>query len=94
MNNKIAARLAKIMADCAYLMSLAIATGDDSEADVTTDIRNNPPPANEHLPRKQDIEEAVCTDCGARLTPGVLKVSVSKYGSPLCMKCQKLHNAA
>ena len=77
----------------AYLMSLAIATGDDPENDITTDLRNSTPaPINKsHI---KDDGEPVCTDCGAQLTKGVLKVSVSKYGKPLCMKCQKLHNAA
>ena len=77
----------------AYLMSLAIATGDDPENDITTDLRNSTPaPINKpHVPDEGDI---VCSDCGAQLTKGVLKVSVSKYGKPLCMKCQKLHNAA
>ena len=77
----------------AYLMSLAIATGDDPENDITTDLRNSTPaPINK--PHINDDGEPVCTDCGAQLTKGVLKVSVSKYGKPLCMKCQKLHNAA
>lgn len=77
----------------AYLMSLAIATGDDPENDITTDLRNSTPaPINK--PHIKDDGEPVCTDCGAQLTKGVLKVSVSKYGKPLCMKCQKLHNAA
>ena len=77
----------------AYLMSLGIATGDDPENDITTDLRNSTPaPINK--PHIKDDGEPVCTDCGAQLTKGVLKVSVSKYGKPLCMKCQKLHNAA
>lgn len=77
----------------AYLMSLAIATGDDPENDITTDLRNSTPaPINKsHI---KDDGEPVCTDCGAQLTNGVLKVSVSKYGRPLCMKCQRSQHAA
>ena len=77
-----------------YLMSFAIATGDDdSEGDITTDIRNSPPVTPISKPHVQDDGETICAECGSRLTPGVLKVSVSKYGKPLCMRCQKVHAA-
>ena len=80
----------------AYMMSLAIATGDDPEFDVEVDKRNAPqaavtPVSKAHV---QDDGEALCSDCGAPLTKGVLKVSVSKYGKPLCMKCQRGANVA
>ncbi|NLH46394.1 MAG: single-stranded DNA-binding protein [Acholeplasmataceae bacterium] len=79
----------------AYMMTLAIATGDDPEADVETDRRNAPQAAATPVskPNIQDEGEPVCSDCGAPLTKGVLKVSVSRYHKPLCMKCQKLHAA-
>lgn len=77
----------------AYLMSLSIATGDDPEIDITTDIRNSPPLTPISKPHVQDEGDIVCSDCGSQLTKGVLKVSVSKYGRPLCMKCQRLHAA-
>ena len=78
-----------------YMMCFAIATGDDPEFDVEVDKRNAPqqaapPVSNPHI---RDDGEAVCSDCGAPLTKGVLKVSVSRYHKPLCMKCQKLHAA-
>ena len=78
----------------AYLMSLAIATGDDPEADSQTDVRNAVPTVTQvnkgHI---EDAGEPVCSACGARLSRGVLKVSVSKYGKPLCMRCQKAQAA-
>ena len=78
----------------AYLMSLAIATGDDPEADSQTDVRNAVPTVTQvNKSSIQDAGEPVCSDCGAKLSRGVLKVSVSKYGEPLCMKCQKAHAA-
>ena len=78
----------------AYLMSLAIATGDDPEADSQTDVRNAVPTVTQvNKSNIQDAGEPVCSDCGARLSRGVLKVSVSKYGKPLCMKCQKAQAA-
>ena len=71
----------------AYLMSLAISTNDDPEADSRTDEG------------MQDISRAGmavrngnaarCSDCEVPITPGVEKVSVNKFGKPLCMKCQK-----
>ena len=77
----------------AYLMSLAIATGDDPESDITTDIRNSPQAAPTSKPHIQDEGEAVCSDCGAPLTKGVLRVSVSKYSKALCISCQRKHAA-
>ena len=79
----------------AYMMTLAIATGDDPEADVETDRRNAPQQAATPVskPNIQDEGEPVCSDCGAPLTPGVLRVSVSKYKKALCLRCQKLHAA-
>ena len=76
----------------AYLMSLAIATGDDPENDITTDLRNSTPaPINKpHVPDEGDI---VCSDCGAPLTKGVLRVSMSKFNRKLCMACQRKHAA-
>ena len=71
----------------AYLMSLAISTNDDPEADSRTDEG------------MQDMSRAGtairngiaarCSDCKVPITPGVEKVSVNKFGKPLCMKCQK-----
>ena len=78
----------------AYLMSLAIATGDDPEADSQTDVRNAVPIVTQvNKSHIQDAGEPVCSDCGAKLSRGVLKVSVSKYGKPLCMRCQKAQAA-
>ena len=75
----------------AYLMSLAIATGeDDPEFDSETDKRNSPHAAPISKPHIQDEGEPLCTDCGASITKGVLRVSMSKYNRALCMRCQKL----
>ena len=79
----------------AYMMTLNIATGDDPEADFETDRRNAPqaaaPPVSK--PHAQDDGDPVCSDCGAPLTKGVLKVSVSRFNKPLCMRCQRAHAA-
>lgn len=75
----------------AYLLSMAISTGDDPEAESQRDsisdsnIRKDVVKAN----------ESVCSNCGIALSKGVIAVSTKKYGKPLCLKCQKkLGNAA
>ncbi|MEN6564667.1 MAG: ERF family protein [Veillonellales bacterium] len=70
----------------AYLLSLAISTNDDPEADSRTDEG-----ACSLHPVKENnsTQELVCSDCQSKITVGVMKVSVNKYGRPLCLKCQK-----
>lgn len=75
----------------AFMMTLAIATGDDDpEFDVETDRRNAPqataPPVSK--PHIQDEGEAQCSICGTPLTKAVLRFSLSKYNRKLCMACQ------
>ena len=62
----------------AWMMTLAMATGDDPEADTGVDERM----------AKMPEPPAACSECGATLTPGVLKVSTMKFQRGLCMKCQ------
>ena len=80
----------------AYMMTFAIAAGDDDpEFDVEVDKRNAPqqaaPPVSP--PHIHDDGDPVCSDCGAPLTKGVLRVSLSKYSKALCMSCQRKHAA-
>ncbi len=71
----------------AYLMSLAISTNDDPEADVKTDESGMP--KNTEANRTQAEQGLYCSDCTTLITAGINKVSISKYGRALCMKCQK-----
>lgn len=71
----------------AYMLSLAMSTNDDPEADSRTD---------EGAYRQEPLRNPgsngnglSCSDCGAAITTGVKNVSVSKFGRPLCMRCQK-----
>ena len=82
----------------AYMMSLCIATGDDPEADTNTDENNvgDKPVAKATATRKSAAKQtapkdtsAVCCGCGAAISEKVLNYSVSKFGQPLCMDCQK-----
>lgn len=82
----------------AYMMSLCIATGDDPEADINTDENNvgDKPVAKATATRKSAAKQtapkdtsAVCCGCGAAISEKVLNYSVSKFGQPLCMDCQK-----
>ncbi|MDO4921762.1 MAG: ERF family protein [Phascolarctobacterium sp.] len=82
----------------AYMMSLCIATGDDPEADSRTDEVNAAEPqakrndkAANTTPKETATQPdgAICTGCGAAISEKVLRYSVSKYGQPFCMNCQK-----
>ncbi|CQR69965.1 ERF superfamily protein [Sporomusa ovata DSM 2662] len=70
----------------AYMLSLAISTNDDPEADSKTDENVC---ATELVKSAGASDTPSCSDCGAKLTTGVMNVSMNKYGRPLCMKCQK-----
>ncbi|NCB77362.1 MAG: single-stranded DNA-binding protein [Negativicutes bacterium] len=76
----------------AFLMGLAISTNDDPEADSRTDegMSNTQGRGNGSSVGKA----ARCSDCDMPITPGVEKVSVNKFGRPLCMKCQKNQQGA
>ena len=82
----------------AYMMSLCIATGDDPEADPNIDENNvaEKPVATTATTRKTTARQsvpketvAVCCGCGTTISEKVLNYSVSKFGQPLCMDCQK-----
>jgi len=70
----------------AYLLSMAISTGDDPEADLKTDEITTIPAKEKQLKQQN---QTICCECGTKLTAGVRNVSLNKYGRPLCMKCQK-----
>jgi hypothetical protein len=74
----------------AYLLSMAISTGDDPEAELRTDEITTIPAKEKQLMQQDQI---ICCECGTKLTPGVRNVSLNKYGRPLCMKCQKKFQA-
>lgn len=77
----------------AYMLSLAISTGDDPEADATTDehsIGASAAGETRHWHKEAPAAgTALCADCGAPITAKVQSFSMSKYGRPLCMTCQK-----
>ena len=79
----------------AFLMGLASSTNDDPEADSRTDegMSNTLGPAKSGGGGSAS-KAARCTDCEIPITPGVEKVSVNKFGRPLCMKCQKNQHGA
>ena len=72
----------------AYLTSLAIATGDDPEADshtdeVMADNKNN----------FKTADKLLCNDCGKSISQKVADYSKAKFGKFLCMDCQKLQKS-
>ena len=80
----------------AYMLSLAIATGDDPEADSRTDKFSEAKESKQKQTKQEPQEDSslICTDCGIGITDKVREFAVKKYGQALCMKCQKVHGAA
>ena len=79
----------------AYMLSLAISTGDDPEADVQTDLsaakqkqQAGAQPATPMKPVKKS-QALICADCGAVINEKVWKYSQERYGKPLCIRCQR-----
>ena len=68
----------------AWMMTLAMATGDDPEADAGVDQRMAMDAPKPKLPEPP----LACSECGASITSGVNKVSTMRYKRPLCMGCQ------
>ena len=82
----------------AYLLSMAISTGDDPEADTKTDENSFAEPQRNSTPKPSpaantvpdhDEEVAVCSGCGKEISDKVFSYSMARYKRPLCMDCQK-----
>jgi len=77
----------------AYMLSLAISTGDDPEADVKTDENSAAPvkaKQSSQQSKKQKIAGGLqCQNCHTEITDRVKTYSEGKYGRALCMECQK-----
>ena len=70
----------------AYLSSLAIATGDDPEADRHTDDVMQPKPAQV---KNNPANNLICHDCGSNISQKVADYSKAKFGRFLCLDCQR-----
>jgi len=70
----------------AYLASLAIATGDDPEADLHTDevMQQNPVQV-----KNKSANALVCHDCHCAISQKVADYSKAKFGRFLCLECQR-----
>lgn len=86
----------------AYMLSLAISTGDDPEADGRIDegaVVHTMSTGGESKPsmrartpsegRRGKADALVCSECGALITDKVRSFSEKRYGRPLCMDCQR-----
>lgn len=89
----------------AYMLSFCIATGDDPEADTNTDLNTqnilqrtvNETRKKQNTPNtsKPNItDNSHCTDCGCAISSKVSTFSKQRYHMPLCMNCQKNHQAS
>ena len=81
----------------AYMLSFAISTGDDPEADTRTDEGSAGAPAITSVPSRRTgsrKSSVACSDCGVMITDKVKSFSEQRYGKSLCMDCQKNYAAA
>ena len=77
----------------AYLTSLAIATGDDPEADTHTDeVMSNAPARPVPAAISKTVDKLICHDCGKPISQKVADFSKSQYNRQLCFNCQKAQN--
>lgn len=82
----------------AYMLSLAISTGDDPEADALTDesaeaeMKSAKPSRSQQTNVMKPVsgkgKTLRCADCGTTISDKVWNYSKKKYGRPLCMRCQ------
>lgn len=89
----------------AYMLSLCIATGDEPEADSKTDENNISIEKNKvfkvsYEPKKVNTKNKVelqkhrftCSNCGKMIdNDRVIEYSVTNFGKPLCITCQKYY---
>jgi len=84
----------------AYMLSFCIATGDDPEADNTTDLKTQDISPKTSTPRqtarsnqRMVSDDLHCADCGCTISSKVSSFSKQRYHMPLCMNCQKNHQS-
>ena len=82
----------------AYMMTFNISTGDDPEADIRTDqfmaeTSNEPPKPRAVSRNTAKSTGMVCVDCGKTISSKVQDFSLKRFGTCLCMDCQKNHQA-
>lgn len=84
----------------AYMLSFCIATGDDPEADNTTDLKTQDISPKESITRqtarsnqRMVSDNLHCADCGCTISSKVSNFSKQRYHMPLCMNCQKNHQS-
>lgn len=84
----------------AYMLSFCIATGDDPEADNTTDLKTQDISPKESITRQTArsnqcmvSDNLHCADCGCTISSKVSNFSKQRYHMPLCMNCQKNHQS-
>lgn len=83
----------------AYLLSMAISTGDDPEADSKTDEASQKTVPIRKIKTTAKVKqtatpEIACSDCGIEISEKVCEYSAEKYGKALCMTCQRKQAAA
>ena len=77
----------------AYMMAFNISTGDDPEADIKTDQFVSAAPVSPRVVKGSNNKNLVCVDCGSNISDTVFTFSIKRFGTALCMDCQKNHQA-
>lgn len=85
----------------AYMLSLAISAGDDSESDQRIDndrgiervqsrkqAKERKSAGRGLTNAKTELAVSMCNDCGTQITENVRQFSERRYGRALCMECQ------
>lgn len=80
----------------AYLLSMAISTGDDPEADTKTDEAGQLPASKAKISKGKTAKtnEYSCDNCAIEISSKVHDYSIENYGQPLCLSCQRKQAAA
>ena len=79
----------------AFMLSLCIATGDDPEADNSTDENMGEIKALKSTIPVKGNNSSICSCCNNPInSEKVVQFSVKKFGRPLCMDCQKTESKA
>lgn len=79
--------------DCEFekpkIIEKAVNPFDTPEVVEAEVINEEVPPEEPEQPQEQPLNEFICSKCGIEISDKVSQYSISKFGKPLCYKCQK-----
>lgn len=79
--------------DCEFekpkIVEKAVNPFDTPEVVEAEVVNEEVPPEEPEQPQEQPLNELICSKCGVEISDKVSQYSISKFGKPLCYKCQK-----